>query len=150
MDPVLADLLSQSSSRVLTAASLVNHTRDPALLETLAAAMPEIRRATEGLSLGGLLFPNRNHVLQALRVIEHHRSGGCFCQVYPGYLFYDPSAEERAGHVRITRSDPPDWNMTYECVCTVCGRAYSVHQGEYHYTWWEWQATKPSAGRSAR
>jgi len=146
MNPVLADLLSQTSDRVLTSASLVNHTRDGELLNTLAAALPEIRRATKSLELGGMLFLNKNHVRQAIRVIENHRAGRCFCQTYPGYLFYDPSKEETAGHVRITRSDLPDWGMTYDCTCTICGRTYSVQQGEYHYIWWEWKEVK-GAGR---
>ncbi|GGR11542.1 hypothetical protein [Deinococcus ruber] len=142
MDSLLADLLSQAPDRVLTSASAVNHTRDAALLTRLAAALPQIRRQTQDLDLGGLLFPNSQHVQQAIRVIENHQSGGCFCQVYPGYVFYNPEAEAQAGHVRITRQDAPDWNMTYDCVCTVCGRTYAVQQGEYHYTWWEWRAVK--------
>ena len=147
MHPVLSDLLSQSPDRVLTGSSVVNHTRDLGLLDTLAAALPELRRATAHLTLGGLLFPNRNHLLQAFRVIENHRAGGCFCRVYPGYLFYDPEAEQKAGHVQVTRRDPPDWNMTYDCVCTRCGRAYAVEQGEYHYTWWAWRALGSSGRR---
>ena len=135
MESVLADLLSGASDRVLTASSLVNHTRDIQLLKTLAAALPKIRWATWRLNLGGMLVPNHEHLRQAFRVIENHRAGRCFCQIYPGYLFYDPEEEQDAGHVRVTRSDPPNWSMTYDCVCTVCGRAYAVKQGEYHYTW---------------
>jgi len=125
----------------LTSASLVNHTRDAGLLDVLAA-LPEIRRATEHLELGGMLFSNKSHVSQAIRVIEDHRVGKCVCQPYQGYLFYDPSAEQKAGNVQMTRSDSPDWDMTSTCVCAICGRGYSVQQGEYHYTWWEWREVK--------
>ncbi|WP_407572115.1 hypothetical protein [Deinococcus altitudinis] len=142
MSSVLADLLSHSNDRVLTSSSLINHTRDSDLLNTLAAALKEIRKATEHLSLGGMLFRNEEHVLQAIRVIENHQAGRCFCQVYPGYLFYDPAAEEKAGHVRVTRSATSGWSMTYECACTICGHTYAVQEGEYHYTWWDWRGPK--------
>jgi len=142
VNAVLSDLTSKIPERVLTSASRINHTRDGELLTTLASALPEIRRATAHLELGGMLFLNKNHVLQAIRVIENHEAGRCFCQVYPGYLFYDPSAEEKAGHVQVTRRDVPDWNMTYECACTLCGRPYSVQQGESHYAWWDWHLQK--------
>jgi hypothetical protein len=108
----------------------------------LASNLEEIRRKTENLQLGGLVFSNAEHLRMALRKLEFHRArSGCLCALYPEYIFYNPQQEEAAGNVvieQITYSEG-NWIDAYFCACTVCGQQYRVEEGEYHYTWWGWK-----------
>ncbi|MGY2897190.1 hypothetical protein [Deinococcus sp. UYEF24] len=138
-EALLADLLSRDTQRVWASACAVIRLDDDAALDELTRHLPDIKRRTEHLELGGALFPNAEHLKQALRVLRAHRDGLCRCQPYSGYLFYNPEKEAEAGRVNILSHTPPDWHMTYSCQCTVCGTNYTVEQGEYHYTWWQWK-----------
>lgn len=139
VDLLLADLLSRDPQRVWASACAVIKLHDPLALTELMCHLPEIERRTADLELGGGLFPNNDHLEQALRVLRAHRDGDCPCTVYPGYPFYSPETEAQAGRVSILSHTPPDWNMTYQCRCSACGTNYEVEQGEYHYTWWQWK-----------
>ena len=139
MNSLLADLLSRDPLRVWSSTCAVIHLDDPAALSELARQLPQIERGTADLDLGGALFPNSEHVRQALRVLRAQRDKRCPCSVYPGYLFYDPEKAAQTGRISILSQTPPDWNMTYRCRCAVCGTLYDVEQGESHFTWWQWQ-----------
>lgn len=134
---LLLELTSRDPHRVWAAVHAVIRAPRAELL-LLVPALPEIRQATQGLDLGGALFPNTQHLEHALRVLEAARDGLCPCQVYPAWLFYNPEKEAARGAVEILSSSEPDWHMTYTCRCLSCGRTYEVEQGEYHYTWWQW------------
>lgn len=136
---LLDDLFSHDAQRIWASACAVIKLNDPAALSGLVRHLPEIERSTTGLNLGGALFPNGEHLQQALRVLRAYRDGSCPCTLYPGYLFYNPETEAQAGRVSILSHTPPDWNMTYHCRCSACGANYEVEQGEYHYTWWQWK-----------
>lgn len=116
---------------------------DSTELDELTAHLPRIERATAGVELGGGLFPNAEHLAQAVRVLRLRLDGGCPCHLYPSYLMYNPEKEVQAGRVQIlSATEPPDWNMSYRCRCNACGTEYDVEQGEYHYTWWQWRAAE--------
>jgi hypothetical protein len=138
-DELVVDLVSGDPPRVLSAAHAVVRTRDTDLLDALVVQLPELRRRTTGLVLGGALFPNDEHLAQALRLLGARRDGSCRCTTFPAYLFHDPAREQEAGQVLVTRTDEPGWNMTYDCTCLECGRTWAVEQGESHYSWWQWR-----------
>lgn len=140
-DPVAAllhDLMSREVQRVLAAVHTVIRLPVYERLR-LVPHLAAIRQSTDDLDLGGALYPNADHLRQAVRALEAARDGRCPCTLYPGYLFSDPNREQTAGAAEILASSPPDWFMTYLCRCRVCGRTYAVEQGESHFTWWDWQ-----------
>lgn len=112
--------------------------RDPEVLDPLVAALPQIRKRTERLELGGVIYSNRANLEHAFTKLEQYRDGLCWCSVYPGILVHDPRKEEGRGNVRILSTSEPGWSMTYECECTACGRVFDIEQGDHHVTWWKW------------
>ena len=143
MSALLEDLLSRDPHRIWAASSAVVYLRDPHELDHLAQHLAQIRRKTEGVELGGLLFPNSERLQFALRKLAYHRGrAGCLCLLYPEHLLYDPRKEAAAGHVRIEDTAYVDgkWVDAYLCVCTTCGARYRVEERESHYPWWGWKA----------
>lgn len=139
---VLADITSRDPQRVIAAMWTIVASRDPAALDALAAALPEIERATKGLELGGIFYSNDETLAFALGKLRYHRDGaGCLCGLYPGHLLYDPEKEAAAGNVRIleTRHVDEKWLDSYGCQCTACGALFEVKYGEQHASWWEWK-----------
>lgn len=105
--------------------------RDHAELDDLVAAMPEIKAATEGVDLGGMIRDNNAYLAFALYKLAYHRDrDGCMCRLYPKLLYYDPELEAQAGNVHSLAHGR--W------ACTVCGGAFDVKYGEDHASWWEW------------
>ena len=155
----LDDLLSADPHRVWQASWEVIGTRDIALLDLLRAALPEIRRATADVELGGMIRSNRDALDHALAKVQSFRRWRCWCDDYPRLLAYDPTREQERGHARVLRQDRSGWPATYECECTVCGSRFDVEEGEHHALWWRWTVqrsrARPSRGcgeaeRSAR
>jgi len=128
---VLADLTSRDPLRIHPAMWAVIASRDEGWLDELAAALPEIERATAGLSLGGMFYSNDATLAFALRKLRYHRDReGCLCALYPELLLFDPEKEAGAGHVRPDGED--HW------ACTACGARFHVEYGEAHWSWWKW------------
>lgn len=143
---LLAELTSGEGSRVWSASGRIIQQASRETLLALAPHLPHIRRATAGLELGGMLLDNDLHLAQALRVIGAAGDRRCSCEVYEGYLGYDPEQEQARGHTRTLRTTPPDWNMTFWCRCLRCAREYEVEQGASHTTWWKWTRLDPPRG----
>ena len=140
---LLADLTSRDPQRVIGAMWAVVRLRDPAGLDALAVALPEIEQATAGLELGGMVHSNADTLAFALRKLRHHRDRlGCLCALYPEHLLFDPEKEAAAGHVRIleTRYVQDRWLDAFRCRCTACGATFHVQYGEGHASWWQWTA----------
>lgn len=146
MPTLLEDLTSGDSQRIWSSSCAVATLRDTAELDVLAAHLPEIKRATRNIPLGGALFPNDDRLKFAIAKLEYVKNkAGCLCALYPRYLFYNPNKEQEAGNVRIlTATGRETWNPNYSCQCTVCGATYSVEEGDHHYTWWQWSVDAPS------
>ncbi|MDV6374531.1 hypothetical protein [Deinococcus arenicola] len=143
MSTLLADLLSRDPQRIWSSACAVIRLHGGPALDELAAHLPKIERETAGVALGGALFPNSEHLQQALGVLRVRRDGVCSCRLYPIYLMYDPEKEVQAGRVQMLYADgPSNWNMNYRCRCFRCGTDYDVEQGESHYAWWQWRAVQ--------
>ena len=148
MTDTLGDLLSRDPNRIWRASWEVINTRDTALLETLRTALPTIRQATANVELGGMIQPNRDALTHALGKVQNYRTWRCWCDDYPKLLAYDPAREEERGHAKLLSRDDSGWPVTYECECVVCGRQFSVEEGEYHALWWRWKPHGPrAAGR---
>ena len=144
----LGDLLSHDPNRIWLASWEIIRTRDTTLLETLRTALPMIRQATADIELGGMIQPNRDALTHALGKVQNYRKWRCWCDDYPKLLSYDPAREEERGHARVLSRDRSGWPVTYECECLVCGRQFSVEEGEYHALWWRWTSHGPrSASR---
>ncbi|GAA5141155.1 hypothetical protein GCM10023340_02380 [Nocardioides marinquilinus] len=139
--PLVADLLSGDTRRVISASWAVIATRDPEVLAPLVVARPAIERATADLDLGGALMSNEWHLRHALRRVELFAAGSCLCLAYPDHQTYDVEKEVERGHVRVVETVPNErqWVPDRICECTACGRRYQVEQGEYHYPWWAWR-----------
>ena len=136
MSTILADLTSGDTRRIHAATWAVIKLRDPVELDRLAAAVPEIERATANMDLGGIIYSNRRSLEFALRKLAYHRDRvGCLCRLYPEILGYDPEKEAEAGNVRI--------RDTGRCECVVCGTVFEVEYGEAHASWWEWSEARP-------
>ena len=132
---MLADLTSRDPARVHSAMWAVIKLRDPEQLDALAAALPEIERATAGLELGGIVYSNDRSLAFALRKLRYHRDReGCLCALYPELLQFDPEQEAEAGNVRIVETGRETWL----CECRVCAARFRVQYGEAHASWWEW------------
>lgn len=143
MTDTLGDLLSRDPTRIWQASWEVIRTRDTALLEALRAALPMIRQATADIELGGMIQPNRDTLTHALGKVQNYRTWRCWCDDYPKLLAYDPAREEERGHARVLEQDAYALPVTYECECVVCGRHFSVEEGEYHAVWWKWTPHAP-------
>ena len=139
---ILADISSRDRTRVHGAVWALVRLRDTAELDALAAALPEIERATAGLELGGIVYSNNATLEFALRRLRYHRDrAGCLCKLYPELVLYDPEVEAEAGHVRILETRYVDeWLDSHRCECVECGQAFHVKYGEGHAPWWEWTA----------
>ncbi|UWX63791.1 hypothetical protein [Deinococcus rubellus] len=77
-DRLRADLLSRDTERVWASACAVIRLHDSAALSELVRRLLEIERFTADLNLGGGLFQNSEHLMQALRVLRAHRDGWAF------------------------------------------------------------------------
>jgi hypothetical protein len=141
MATLLEDLTSGDAHRIWASSCAVAKTRDAQVLEMLAAHLAEIKRATKDAELGGMLFPNKEHLKFAIQKIEYFAAKkGCLCRLYPKYLMFNPNTEAAQGNVRILETlDNIDRNRGYQCQCTLCDTRFNVEEGEYHYTWWQWK-----------
>lgn len=142
---IFSDLYSRDADRVIDAMWAIFRLRDADALDTLAAALPGIERATAGLDLGGMVHSNDDTLAFALGKLRHHRDrAGCLCRLYPGHLLYDPEVEAEAGNVRILETRHVEkWLDSYSCECTQCGTLFAVEYGEQHVSWWKWVVAGP-------
>lgn len=138
MPTLLEDFRSGDAGRIHHATWQTILSRDPELFDSLVPHVGQIRKATDAVDLGGLLRSNHADVEHALDKVANYQRGLCWCQNYPGMDQYEPTKEEKAGHVRIVSTSDPGWSMTYVCECTLCGRVFDVEQGDYHFMWWKW------------
>ena len=138
MPTLLEDFLSGDTHRVYSATWAVIRSRDPAEIDPLLPAVAKIRHETENLPLGGMLRSNNASLDHALDKLDLYRRRQCWCASYPGHDQYEPAKEEAAGNIRILSTSEPGWSMTYDCECTVCGRGFTVEQGDHHIMWWKW------------
>lgn len=139
---LLRDITSGDAQKIWASSGGIIHLRNHSALEMLAAHLPEIREKTQGVPLGGALFPNSEHLRFALRKLEYVRSNsGCLCHLYPEYLMYNPKTEEQEGNVRIVSVHYLEggWVDTYTCECTICRTVFRVEERESHYMWWGWK-----------
>lgn len=135
---LLDDYLSGDPDRVYAAVWATIRSRDPEEIGDLVPHRREIERAADRVDLGGVVHSNRVTFAHAMDKLRRFARGHCWCANYSDFLRYDPRKEEAAGYVRILSTSPPDWEMTYECACCVCGQEFTVEQGNYHYDWWQW------------
>ncbi|HYJ80549.1 MAG TPA: hypothetical protein VEW03_13130 [Longimicrobiaceae bacterium] len=143
MPTLLEDITSRDRTRVWSSSCAIIKLRDAAQLDELAGKLSEIEEKSQDLSLGGMVFPNAEHLRFALRKLAYHRERtGCLCRLYPEYLFFNPEEEAAGGHIRIDDVTYTEnkWVEAYHCTCTACGARYRVEEGESHYTWWQWSA----------
>jgi hypothetical protein len=75
----LSALLSRDPDRIWQASWEIIGTRDTELLEILRSALPEIRRATAGIELGGMIRPKRDALTHALAKVQTYRTWRCWC-----------------------------------------------------------------------
>lgn len=147
MNELLADMLSGDPERVCAAAAALIRLRDGLALDALVDSIELMRRHTRKLRLGGAWIPNSVHVEFALRRLEFHRDRrGCFCLLYPEYLFFDPHREVSTGSVQVlaTQYLQAQWVDHYRCGCCLCQRQFRVEERDYHYTWWRWSLLDPT------
>lgn len=152
MSHLLDDITSGDKTRVWSSASAIIRLRDPDELAVLVENLPVIRHSTEKLALGGVVFPNDEHLKFALRKLDYVRDRqGCLCRLYPEYLMFSPEREAEAGNIRIEGVSYLDggWIDAYRCVCNLCGSSFRVEEREYHYTWWSWQPVSDDAKGNA-
>jgi hypothetical protein len=144
MGTLLEDITSGDAHRIWESSCAIAKLRDTHELDVLAAHLPEIEKKTEGIDLGGALFPNREHLKFALRKLRYHKAkAGCLCRLYPDRLMFNPIREEEAGNIRILESlRSNERNDSYRCQCVHCATIFNVEEGEYHYTWWAWRIAK--------
>ena len=145
MSTLLDKLTSGDAHQIWEGACAIATLREAPELDLLCAHLPEIEKATRGIELGGMLFPNREHLNFALRKLRYYKSrAGCLCHLYPDRLMFSPAREEEAGYIRILATvASAEYNAVYRCQCALCGTVYSVEEGEYHYTWWKWSPVLP-------
>ena len=144
MSTLLDDITSGDAHRIWESACAIATLRDASELDLLYAHLPDIENKTRGIDLGGMLFPNREHLNFALRKLRFYKSkAGCLCRLYPERLMFNPSREAEAGNIRILETvQSNDWNVFYKCQCALCNTVFRVEEGEYHYTWWKWSFVK--------
>lgn len=140
MSTLLEDLTSGDAHRIWSSTCAVAKLRDESELDLLCAHLPEIEKKTQGIELGGALFPNSEHVRFALQKLHYYKAKqGCLCRLYPDRLMFDPNQEIEAGNVRLLETiDTNQWSIVRVCQCELCGTVFRVEEGECHYTWWKW------------
>ncbi|HEU0301849.1 MAG TPA: hypothetical protein VFR37_20510 [Longimicrobium sp.] len=136
---VLDALRSRDSRRIWAASWEVVLSRDEALLVELAVRVAEIRAATRGVRLLGIM--GNAPLAFALRKLDFYVADHpCPCALYLSIDFYDPDREASAGNVSSHEEVDADGRPTgtFRCACTLCGARYDVVRSEYHYPWWRW------------
>lgn len=145
MSTLLDKITSGDAHQIWESACAIATLREASELDLLCAHLPDIEKTTRGIDLGGLLFPNREHLNFALRKLRYYKAkAGCLCRLYPERLMFSPAREEEAGNIRILETIQSPYNASSRCQCVLCNTVFGVEEGEYHYTWWKWSLVKSS------
>ncbi|MTI08905.1 hypothetical protein [Curvivirga aplysinae] len=139
---ILEDILSQDVNKIWSASCKIRHIRDTKILNLLAAQIPQILRATDGIQMGASEV-HLSSALKKLNFVERNNEVSsekrlCFCELYLTDIFYSPIEEEKLGYVEINEVQNIPWNEKYQCICRACKQYFHVDAREYHYTWFEW------------
>ncbi|QPO10499.1 hypothetical protein IT893_11985 [Thalassospira sp. A40-3] len=145
---ILGSFLSGDPKKVWLASNAIRELRDEDELRKISEHLKKIRKETKHVFKDGGpgLLSNSYHLnfaLEKLRFIKE--AAGCQCELYPNNMFFNPNKEADKGFVVITDKleDAQNWTADYKCECTSCGNKFHVHQGEYHYTWYDWTNLNP-------
>lgn len=141
---LLSDLTSRDVQRIRHATwEIIKRRHDRSFIASFVEHIENIRNATEGLEMGGMIAPNRRFVDCCLKVLEFHRDEiGCTCILNRELECFDPTDEEKQGNIAITNTvycDNSNYVDYYMVECKNCSRKFKVTEGDYHYRYWNWQ-----------
>ncbi len=139
----LADFTSGEPSRIISAAHAVRHCHDRVPLRALARHVARIRRATEGVPLGGGLRSNATYLAAALEKLVLATGDQCLCLVFPRDEMNNPWQIAKAEVVDVLREESygitPSGERAMTIQCRTCGSIYDVEEETgYHYPWYRW------------
>jgi hypothetical protein len=150
LDPqaALSDFTSGDAHRIWLACGAVRQSWDRASLRLLQARAADIRAATQGIDLGGMLRPNATHLDFALRKLQFAAGEACFCALYLTDDLCDPTRAAANGHIIILSEtvDQAAYATSFRCGCLACGQHFAVREeAGYHYPWYAWTHATPEA-----
>ncbi|RYF40827.1 MAG: hypothetical protein EOO38_21420 [Cytophagaceae bacterium] len=126
-------LTSGDAHRIWESACAIATLREEGNLDLLCAHLSDIEKTTRGIELGGMLFPNREHLNFALRKLRYSNSNAvCLCHLSLERLMFNLAWEEETGNVRILETTgSPEYNpmYQYQCQCALCGPQFLVEEG---------------------
>jgi hypothetical protein len=141
-EQIIEDITSRDTHKVWSAScEIISLCQDRNRIFPLIEHLPEIKKQTQGLEMGGAFAPNQRFIDFAIRVIEFHRnSPECTCSLYPEHESIDPHREAGKGSIEIlgTSYIEERWVDYYSAACKKCGQKFKIIEREYHYTWWGW------------
>lgn len=140
-ESLLRDFESKDRHRIWSATWEVIKTRNIDTLTFLAGKIDQIKDGTSKIELGGAIGKNRDSLNFAVQKLIFFKSGsGCLCELYPKNSHFSPEEEQRAGNVVVLNKKEVPYASEFKCQCTVCKKEYTVQEGEYHFTFWEWRS----------
>ena len=141
-EQILEDITSRDTTKVWSSScEIISLGQDRDKIFPLIKHLPEIKKRTQGLDMGGIFAPNQRFIDFAVRTIEFHRdSSECTCNLYPEHPSSDPNREADRGNIDIlnTKYTEDKWLDYYLAACKKCGQKYKLIERDYHYTWWGW------------
>jgi hypothetical protein len=141
-EEILENITSRDPHKVWSSScEIISLCQDRTRIFPFIEHLPEIKKQTVGLDMGGAFAPNQRFVDFAIRVIEFHRdSSACTCNLYPEHESIDPRREAEKGNIEILGVSHIEgkWVDYYSAVCKKCRQKFKITERDYHYTWWGW------------
>lgn len=142
-EEIVSDITSRDSTKVWSSScEIISMAQDRDKIFPLIEYLPEIKKRTMGLTMGGAFAPNQRFIDYAVRIIEFHKnSSACTCALYADtYDGTNPKKEVTKGNIVIegTSSNDGDWNFFFTVRCVKCRQLFKVEEGWGHYMWWQW------------
>lgn len=139
---IIEAITSRDTTKVWCAScAIISLSQDEVRIRQLILYLPEIKKKTEGLAMGGMFASNQRLIDFAIKTIEFYRDSlACSCILYTGLETFDPIKELEKGNILImdTVRIESRWIDFYVVACQKCKQTYKVIERDYHYTWWGW------------
>lgn len=144
---ILKDMTSKDDKRIWRAASEIIHLgQEPERIRPLIYHIETMKKATQGIEMGGFIMPNKRLVDFAIKTLEFHRNeqDTCPCHLYAKCSedsIFEPEKEETKGYVTILNTiyDSNHQFINYYVVkCNKCGQTYYAKESWGHMRCWKW------------
>lgn len=153
INEIINDFISRDSQRIRQAgAEIIRNSQNESSIKPFIPFLNEIKKATQGLELGGAFAPNNRFYKFPIEIIEFHQrqtSNGnsknrCTCELYLSETYdgFNPEIESENSSVDLNIKIKGNHTHDYEVQCLKCQKKYHVSERHYHFIWWKWELSK--------